>query len=306
MYAVFRTGGKQYRAAKGDVLRVEKIDGEEGASVKFDDVLLIGEGSDIKVGSPLLSGGTVSGKVVRQGKSKKVPVVKFKRRQNYLRQGSHRQFFTEVEITGITGGTLPSCQSDPNICYCPAACQGNGTCNNTLCEVLDCAEINFCMNGCAPSDDGCYTDCYLEGTATGRSLFDDITGPDMESMQMQKTRCQLVPVIDDQCTAGKIHIRHRQGYDARRRGIHGRSDRGGHIDPEMRSPWLPVQHPLAAIHTRDWSFNRPDKTRQKVLAVIVAGARLAHIDKKRKALGIDKARERVLMDMADRREMDAA
>ena len=105
MYAVFRSGGKQYRAAKGDVLRLEKIEADEGATIKFDEVLLVGEGSDIKVGSPLLSGSTVSGKVVRQGKSKKVPVVKFKRRQNYLRQGSHRQFFTEVEITGITGGS---------------------------------------------------------------------------------------------------------------------------------------------------------------------------------------------------------
>ena len=102
MYAVFRSGGKQYRAAKGDVLRLEKIEADEGATIKFDEVLLVGEGKDIKVGSPLLSGGTVSGKVVRQGKSKKVPVVKFKRRKNYLRQGSHRQFFTEVEITGIS------------------------------------------------------------------------------------------------------------------------------------------------------------------------------------------------------------
>ena len=101
MYAVFRTGGKQYRAAKGDVLRLEKIEGEEGAKVEFDEVLLVGEGSDVKVGSPLLSGSVVSGTVLRQGKSRKVPVVKFKRRKNYLRQGSHRQFFTEVEITGI-------------------------------------------------------------------------------------------------------------------------------------------------------------------------------------------------------------
>jgi large subunit ribosomal protein L21 len=105
MYAVFRSGGKQYRAAKGDILRLEKIDGDEGATVKFDQVLLVGEGSDIKVGSPTLSGSAVSAKVVRQGKSRKVSVVKFKRRQNYLRQGSHRQFFTEVEITGITGGS---------------------------------------------------------------------------------------------------------------------------------------------------------------------------------------------------------
>ena len=103
MYAVFRTGGKQYRAAKGDVLRLEKIEADEGATITFDEVLLIGEGADVKVGDPLLSGSTVSGKVLSQGKTKKVNVVKFKRRQNYLRQGSHRQFYTEVEITGISG-----------------------------------------------------------------------------------------------------------------------------------------------------------------------------------------------------------
>ncbi len=102
MYAVFRTGGKQYRAAKGDVLRLEKIEAEEGATISFDDVLLIGEGADIKVGNPIIPGSSVSGKVLRQGKSKKVSVVKFKRRKNYLRQGSHRQFFTEVEITAIS------------------------------------------------------------------------------------------------------------------------------------------------------------------------------------------------------------
>jgi large subunit ribosomal protein L21 len=102
MYAVFRTGGKQYRAAKGDVLRLEKIEAEEGTTISFDDVLLIGEGADIKVGNPIIPGSSVSAKVLRQGKSKKVSVVKFKRRQNYLRQGSHRQFFTEVEITAIS------------------------------------------------------------------------------------------------------------------------------------------------------------------------------------------------------------
>ena len=115
MYAVFRSGGKQYRAAKGDVLRLEKIDADEGATVEFDEVLLVGEGGDIQVGSPLLTGSTVSGKVVRQGKSRKVSVVKFKRRQNYLRQGSHRQFFTEVEITDIgakgTGKAAPKAEA---------------------------------------------------------------------------------------------------------------------------------------------------------------------------------------------------
>ncbi len=102
MYAVFRTGGKQYRAAKGDVLRLEKIEADEGATITFDEVLLVGEGADVRVGDPLLSGTSVSGKVLSQGKTKKVNVVKFKRRQNYLRQGSHRQFYTEVEITGIS------------------------------------------------------------------------------------------------------------------------------------------------------------------------------------------------------------
>ena len=104
MYAVFRSGGKQYRASKGDVLRLEKLDADEGAKVKFDEVLLVGEGKDIKVGSPLLSGGSVSATVLTQGKTKKVSVVKFRRRQNYLRQHTHRQYFTEVEITDISGG----------------------------------------------------------------------------------------------------------------------------------------------------------------------------------------------------------
>jgi len=113
MYAVFRSGGKQYRAAKGDVLRLEKLDADEGATIKFDEVLLVGEGADIQVGSPMLAGSTVSGKVVRQGKSKKVPVVKFRRRQNYLRQGTHRQFFTEVEITAISGSGAQAAAATP-------------------------------------------------------------------------------------------------------------------------------------------------------------------------------------------------
>jgi len=103
MYAVFRSGGKQYRASTGEILRLEKLDADEGASVTFDQVLLVGEGGDIKVGSPLLAGTRVSATVVKQGKSKKVSVVKFRRRQNYLRQHTHRQFFTEVEITDISG-----------------------------------------------------------------------------------------------------------------------------------------------------------------------------------------------------------
>jgi large subunit ribosomal protein L21 len=113
MYAVFRSGGKQYRAAKGDVLRLEKLEAEEGATIDFDEVLLVGEGADVNVGSPVLEGSVVSGKVVRQGKSRKVPVVKFRRRQNYLRQGTHRQFFTEVEITAISRGGVKVTSDEP-------------------------------------------------------------------------------------------------------------------------------------------------------------------------------------------------
>jgi large subunit ribosomal protein L21 len=104
MYAVFRSGGKQYRASKGETLKLEKLDADEGAKISFDEVLLVGEGSDIKVGSPLLSGTSVSATVLKQGKTRKVSVVKFRRRQNYLRQHTHRQFFTEVEITDISAG----------------------------------------------------------------------------------------------------------------------------------------------------------------------------------------------------------
>ncbi len=104
MYAVFKTGGKQYRAEKGDKLKIEKLDAAEGDSVEFDEVLLVGEGSGVKVGTPLVAGGKVKGKVLVQAKDKKVDVIKFRRRQNYRRTHGHRQQFSLVEITGITGG----------------------------------------------------------------------------------------------------------------------------------------------------------------------------------------------------------
>lgn len=103
MYAVFKTGGKQYRAAKGDKLKIEKLDAAEGDSVAFDQVLLVGEGEDVKVGAPLVDGGKVEAKVLAQAKDKKIEVIKFRRRQNYRRTKGHRQPFTLVEITGISG-----------------------------------------------------------------------------------------------------------------------------------------------------------------------------------------------------------
>jgi large subunit ribosomal protein L21 len=108
MYAVFRAGGKQYRASEGARLRLEKLDAEEGSDVSFDEVLLVGEGSDVQIGTPLLSGTTVSAKVLRKGRGGKIGVTKFRRRQNYLRRHTHRQWFTEVEITAIGGAKAPS------------------------------------------------------------------------------------------------------------------------------------------------------------------------------------------------------
>jgi len=123
MYAVFRSGGKQYRAKTGERLQLEKLDADEGSSISFDEVLLVGEGSDVKVGSPLLAGTSVTATVLRQGKSRKVPVVKFKRRKNYLRQGTHRQFFTEVEITaiGASAKAAPGKTTDKAEAKAPAA-----------------------------------------------------------------------------------------------------------------------------------------------------------------------------------------
>ena len=112
MYAVFRSGGKQYRASKGERLKLEKLEADEGANVSFDEVLLVGEGKSVKVGTPLLTGSSVSAKVLKQGKSKKVSVVKFRRRQNYLRQHTHRQWFTEVEITDIKSGGKAAPKAD--------------------------------------------------------------------------------------------------------------------------------------------------------------------------------------------------
>ena len=103
MYAVIATGGKQYRVAEGDVVRFEKLAGEPGADIEFDKVLVVGQGADIKIGKPYVAGSKVTGTVQKHGKSDKVRIVKFRRRKHYLRQGTHRQQYTEVKITGIAG-----------------------------------------------------------------------------------------------------------------------------------------------------------------------------------------------------------
>lgn len=101
MYAVIRTGGKQYRVAEGDVLRIEKIKGDVGADVKFDEVLMLG-GDAPKVGRPMVSGAKVTGKILRQDKERKVLHFR-KEKEGWTRRRGHRQPFTEVKVTGISG-----------------------------------------------------------------------------------------------------------------------------------------------------------------------------------------------------------
>ncbi len=103
MYAVIKTGGKQYRVEQGDTLRVERLTAAEGEQVELDDVLLIADGDDIKVGTPRVEGGKVEARVRAHGRGKKLEIVKFRRRKHHEKRTGHRQDFTELEITGITG-----------------------------------------------------------------------------------------------------------------------------------------------------------------------------------------------------------
>ena len=104
MYAVIATGGKQYRVTKDAVLRVEKLDAEPGSTIELGEVLLVGEGAEVKLGKPRLDGSKVLATVVRHGKGAKVSIVKFRRRKHYLRRKGHRQLFTEVRVTDISAG----------------------------------------------------------------------------------------------------------------------------------------------------------------------------------------------------------
>ena len=101
MYAVIRTGGKQYRVSEGDTLRIEKLPGDVGAAISFPEVLLVG-GDKITVGKPLVQGASVGAQITAQEKAKKVIVFKMRRRKNYRRKNGHRQQYTEVKITGIS------------------------------------------------------------------------------------------------------------------------------------------------------------------------------------------------------------
>lgn len=103
MYAVIKTGGKQYRVAKDDVITIEKLNGDAGSSIEFADVLLVGEGASVKVGAPTVSGAKVTAELVEQTRGPKVIAFKKRRRQNSRRKRGHRQDLTKVRITSIVG-----------------------------------------------------------------------------------------------------------------------------------------------------------------------------------------------------------
>ena len=103
MYAVIVTGGKQYRVMQGETLKVEKIDLEEGKSFYIEKVLMLGDGDKVTVGAPLVDGAKVTATIKSHGRLEKVRIVKFRRRKHHRKQMGHRQYFTEIEITGIAG-----------------------------------------------------------------------------------------------------------------------------------------------------------------------------------------------------------
>ncbi len=104
MFAVIVSGGKQHKVVEGERLRLEKIEVETGGSVEFDRVLLVADGESVKVGAPVVAGAKVTAEVVAHGRADKVTIIKFRRRKHYMRRAGHRQWYTEVKITGISAG----------------------------------------------------------------------------------------------------------------------------------------------------------------------------------------------------------
>ena len=101
MYAVIETGGKQHRVIEGQTLKVEKLELATGSSIDFDQVLLVGSGDSVKIGEPYVAGSKVTAEVIAQGRHKKVKIIKFRRRKHHMTQAGHRQWYTEIKITGI-------------------------------------------------------------------------------------------------------------------------------------------------------------------------------------------------------------
>ncbi|MEH6552149.1 MAG: 50S ribosomal protein L21 [Pseudomonadales bacterium] len=103
MYAVIVSGGKQHRVVEGETLKLEKIELPTGETIEFDRVLMVGEGDSVKIGEPVVEGAKVTAEVISQGRHKKIHIIKFKRRKHHMKRAGHRQWFTEVKITGISG-----------------------------------------------------------------------------------------------------------------------------------------------------------------------------------------------------------
>jgi len=101
MYAIIKTGGKQYRVQEGDKLKVEKLEIEVGKKHTFSEVMMVGEGDKVTIGTPLVEKASVEAKIIAQGKGKKVNIIKFRRRKHHLKRQGHRQLFTEIEIGKI-------------------------------------------------------------------------------------------------------------------------------------------------------------------------------------------------------------
>lgn len=102
MYAVIQTGGKQYRVEEGATLKIEKLEAGVDENIEFDKVLMVQSGDSVKVGQPFIEGGKVTATVKSQGRHKKVKIIKFRRRKHHMKQMGHRQYYTEVQITGIS------------------------------------------------------------------------------------------------------------------------------------------------------------------------------------------------------------
>ena len=107
MYAVIKTGGKQYRVTPGDVIKVESLDVEVGASYDFEEVLMIANGDDITVGTPTIASAKVAASVITHGRAKKIEIIKFRRRKHHQKRTGHRQNFTQVQIQNINGEGAP-------------------------------------------------------------------------------------------------------------------------------------------------------------------------------------------------------
>ncbi len=103
MYAIIISGGKQHRVTEGETLKLEKIEAATDATIEFNEVLMVGEGESVKIGAPLVEGAKVTAQVISQGRHDKINIIKFKRRKHHMKRAGHRQWYTEVKITGIQG-----------------------------------------------------------------------------------------------------------------------------------------------------------------------------------------------------------